>query len=158
MVSRRTIDATFDYVIVGAGSAGCVLANRLSAGGDASVLVLEAGEPDDAREVSMPAAFSELFKTEYDWDYSTVPQPALDDREFYWPRGKVLGGSSSINAMIHIWGHPADYAEWAARGNDGGAGTTSSRRSSAWKPTTTAIRPSTAATGRCTSVARSHPN
>ncbi len=112
---------TVDYVIVGAGSAGCVLANRLSADGDTTVLVLEAGGPDDKREIAIPAAFSELFKTDVDWDYTTVPQPELADRELYWPRGKAIGGSSSINAMIHIRGHPADYDGWADRGNDGWA-------------------------------------
>jgi choline dehydrogenase len=110
-------NATFDYVIVGAGSAGCVMANRLSAEHD--VLVLEAGGPDEASEISVPAAFSELFETDVDWAYLTEPQAELDDRELYWPRGKVLGGSSSINAQIHVRGHPADYDEWAARGNDG---------------------------------------
>lgn len=109
---------TADYVIVGAGSAGCVLAHRLSAG-DASVLLIEAGGPDDGLEMQIPAAFPELFGTAHDWEYTTAPQPALDDRELYWPRGKCLGGSNSMNALIHVRGHPRDYDQWAARGNDG---------------------------------------
>ncbi|MFB6171245.1 MAG: GMC family oxidoreductase [Haloarculaceae archaeon] len=109
----------YDYVIVGAGSAGCVLANRLTEDEACDVLLLEAGGPDEKREISIPVAFSELFQTDVDWDYHTVPQPELDDRELYWPRGKVLGGSSSINAMIYIRGHPTDYDHWAALGNEG---------------------------------------
>ncbi|MFB6087969.1 MAG: GMC family oxidoreductase [Haloarculaceae archaeon] len=110
---------TFDYVVVGAGSAGCVLANRLTASGDRSVLLLEAGGPDDQRETAIPAAFSDLFETDADWAYDTEPQSELRGRELYWPRGKTLGGSSSINAMIYIRGHPSDYDDWAERGNDG---------------------------------------
>lgn len=144
--------ATFDYVIVGAGSAGCVMANRLSE--DHSVLVLEAGGPDEASEISVPAAFSELFKTDVDWAYHTEPQPELDDRELYWPRGKVLGGSSSINAQIHVRGHPADYDEWAARGTTAGAGTRSNRRSEPSRPTTTATPRTTVGTGGCASNGR----
>jgi choline dehydrogenase len=109
---------TYDYVVVGAGSAGCVMANRLSANGE-SVLLLEAGEPDDETEISVPAAFSELFKSETDWEYYTEPQPEMDDRQLYWPRGKTLGGSSSINAMIYIRGVPHDYDTWADLGNEG---------------------------------------
>jgi len=111
---------TYDYVIVGAGSAGCVLANRLSAAGN-EVLLLEAGNPDEKREIGIPAAFFELFRSDVDWGYETAPQPELNDRECYWPRGKTLGGSSSINAMIYARGQPADYDSWAAAGNDGWA-------------------------------------
>ncbi|QLD85417.1 choline dehydrogenase [Natronomonas halophila] len=114
-----TKTAAYDYVVVGAGSAGCVLAGRLSEQPDTSVLLLEAGKPDEKREIGIPAAFSDLFKTEYDWEYYTEPQSGLNDRELYWPRGKMLGGSSSINAMIYIRGHAHDYDTWAELGNDG---------------------------------------
>ncbi|MEO0559970.1 MAG: choline dehydrogenase [Bacteroidota bacterium] len=108
-----------DYIIVGAGSAGCVLANRLSADPDVSVLLLEAGGQDTQAPIHIPAAFSKLFQTEADWNYRTVPQRHAAERDMYWPRGKVLGGSSSINAMIYIRGHHADYDGWAAEGCDG---------------------------------------
>src|SRR5919201_6448393 len=108
-----------DYVIVGAGSAGCVLANRLSEDSDVSVLLLEAGPPDTADFIHIPAAFSALFRSQNDWDLGTAYEPALDDRRVYLPRGKVLGGSSSLNAMIYIRGIRADYDEWAAMGLDG---------------------------------------
>ena len=106
-----------DYVIVGAGSAGCVLANRLTDGDD-SVLVLEAGSTDDKREIHIPAAFAGLFQSEVDWEYYTEPQSELNGRELYWPRGKVLGGSSAVNAMVYIRGHPSDYDRWADLGNE----------------------------------------
>ena len=102
----------YDYVIVGAGSAGCVLAARLSENPDARVLLLEAGPPDEAAEIHIPAAVSTLFKSTYDWDYQTLPQSRALDRSIYWPRGRVLGGSSSINAMIYIRGSRYDYDTW----------------------------------------------
>jgi choline dehydrogenase len=109
----------YDYVIVGAGSAGCVLANRLTGDPSISVLLLEAGGPDTKQEISIPAAFSKLFKTPYDWAYFTEEQPHLNKRKLYWPRGKTLGGSSSINAMIYIRGNRRDYDEWHELGNEG---------------------------------------
>jgi choline dehydrogenase len=102
----------FDYVVVGAGSAGCVLAGRLSEDPDVRVLVLEAGGSDDLPDVQMPAVFHRLFKTRHDWDYSTGPEPQLDGRALYWPQGKLVGGSSSMNAMLYIRGNRLDYDSW----------------------------------------------
>ena len=102
----------YDYIIVGAGSAGCVLAARLSADPAVSVLLLEAGPVDDAEEIRIPAALSRLFQTTYDWNYRTVPQHRAASRSIYWPRGKVLGGSSSINAMVYIRGNRHDFESW----------------------------------------------
>jgi len=102
-----------DYVVVGAGSAGAALAARLTEDPTVSVLLLEAGGPDKAMELHVPAAFSKLFRGAYDWNYDTVPQPELEGRTVYWPRGKTLGGSSSLNAMMWVRGFAADYDEWA---------------------------------------------
>lgn len=109
----------FDFVIVGAGSAGCVLANRLTENKKISVLLIEAGLPDKRQEIHIPAAFSKLFKTDYDWAYYTEQQPHLNNRSLYWPRGRVLGGCSSINAMIYTRGNTQDYDEWEQLGNQG---------------------------------------
>ena len=98
---------------MGAGSAGCVLANRLSADPACRVALLEAGGPDRAREIRIPVAFTKLFQTAYDWNYRTTRQPQLSDRELYWPRGKTLGGSSSINGQAWTRGHRLDYDGWA---------------------------------------------
>jgi choline dehydrogenase len=111
----------YDYVIVGAGSAGCVLASRLTEDPNVSVLLLEAGPPDKKREIHIPAAFSKLFKTSVDWNYETEPQPHLKNRKLYWPRGKMLGGSSSMNAMMYVRGNRHDYDEWGEAGNPGWA-------------------------------------
>jgi choline dehydrogenase len=106
----------YDVVIVGAGSAGCVLAGRLTEDPRIRVLVLEAGPTDRKMEIRVPAAFTKLFKTPYDWDYSTVAQDGLDRRELYWPRGRTLGGSSSINSQMYVRGRPADFNAWALPG------------------------------------------
>jgi choline dehydrogenase len=116
-VQKHSID--YDFIIVGAGAAGCVLADRLSADPRHRVLLLEAGLPDDKTEIHIPAAFSKLFKTEYDWNYSAVPQTGLQGRESYWAKGRTLGGSTSINAMMYLRGVPADYDGWEALGNPG---------------------------------------
>jgi choline dehydrogenase len=104
--------AVYDYVIVGAGSAGCVLAARLSENPATQVLLLEAGPPDDADEIHIPAALNLLFQSTYDWDYRTVPQQRAAGRPIYWPRGRMVGGSSSMNAMIYIRGSRHDYDTW----------------------------------------------
>jgi choline dehydrogenase len=109
----------YDYVIVGAGSAGCVLASRLTEDPNVSVLLLEAGGSDKKQEVQIPAAFSKLFKTPLDWNYETEPQPTMKNRKMYWPRGKMLGGSGSMNAMMYIRGNRHDYDEWGEAGNPG---------------------------------------
>lgn len=103
----------FDHVVVGAGSAGCVLAARLTEDPDVRVLLLEAGGSDDLDEVRIPAAFAKQFRTRLDWGYSTEEQKHAHGRRLYWPRAKVLGGCSSMNAMIYIRGARADYDEWA---------------------------------------------
>lgn len=108
----------YDYIIVGAGSAGCVLANRLTEDAKTTVLLLEAGAADKRREIHIPIAFSKLLKTECDWAYYTEKQPHLNQRQFYWPRGKVLGGCSSINAMIYMRGNPSNYDHWQDLGNE----------------------------------------
>jgi choline dehydrogenase len=109
MVQLRS---SYDYVVIGAGSAGCVLANRLTESPDVRVLLLEAGPSDDADEIHIPAAFSALFKTRWDWNYETTEQKHLGGRPTYWPRMKALGGCSSMNAMIYIRGNAADYDGW----------------------------------------------
>ena len=112
-------DQLVDYIVVGAGSSGCAAVGRLTADPTVTVLLLEAGGPASRREVKIPAAFSKLFKTPVDWDYSTTPQRDLGGRRLYWPRGKMLGGCSSINAQMWVRGNRADYDHWAALGCEG---------------------------------------
>jgi choline dehydrogenase len=105
-----------DFIVVGGGAAGCVLAARLSARPEHRVLLLEAGGRDNRIEIQIPAAFTKLFRTARDWAFETTPQPAMAGRALYWPRGKMLGGSSSMNAQMYVRGHRADYDGWASSG------------------------------------------
>ncbi|MEL6673983.1 MAG: GMC family oxidoreductase N-terminal domain-containing protein [Bacteroidota bacterium] len=109
----------FDYIIVGAGSAGCVLANRLSEDPGVSVLLMEAGGKDRKLEIHVPAAYTKLHRSKVDWAYSTVPQAHVNHRRMFQPRGKTLGGSSSTNCMAYIRGNRLDYDDWEAQGNPG---------------------------------------
>jgi choline dehydrogenase len=106
----------FDYVIVGAGSAGCVLASRLSEDPDVQVLLLEAGPPDSKENVHVPLGYLKLATTDVDWDYHSAPERECDGRRIQLPRGKVLGGSSSLNAMVYIRGNRRDYDDWGVPG------------------------------------------
>src|SRR5580765_7010937 len=113
-------EETFDYVIVGAGSAGCVLADRLSEDGKHSVLLLEYGGSDRSLWIQMPTALSIPMNMErYDWRYYTEPEPHLNGRRLHTPRGKVLGGSSAINGLVYVRGNPLDFERWEAEGAKG---------------------------------------
>src|SRR3954464_14618545 len=110
-----------DYVIVGAGSAGCVLAARLSEDPNVSVTLVEAGGKGKHPNISIPAAFANQFHTKLDWDFATEPEPHCDNRSLYIPRGKGLGGSSNMNAMLYVRGRPLDYDLWVDKGATGWA-------------------------------------
>jgi choline dehydrogenase len=109
----------YDYIIVGSGSAGSVLANRLSAKPEIKVLLLEAGGSDNSFYVRMPAGIANLSGPRFNWGYETAPQAAMKGRRMYWPRGRLIGGSSSVNAMVYMRGQPADYDHWRQLGNAG---------------------------------------
>ena len=110
----------FDYVIIGAGSAGCVLANRLSSNPNVTVCLLEAGPEDRSPLIHAPVGVAAILPSRHvNWAFQTVPQPGLNGRRGYQPRGKVLGGSSSINGMVYIRGHRSDFDDWQALGNQG---------------------------------------
>src|SRR4029077_11878124 len=111
---------TFDYIVAGAGSAGCVVAARLSESGRHRVLLLEAGGRDRNPWINVPMGYARLFANpRVNWMYESEPEPELDGRTMYQPRGKVLGGTSSINGMVYMRGNPADYDEWRQRGCTG---------------------------------------
>src|SRR3954463_11353505 len=111
-----------DYIVVGAGSAGCVLANRLTEDPGTSGLLLEAGGKDRSPNIKIPAAFAKQFHSKLDWDFATEPEPHVDGRSLYIPPGKSLGGSSSMNAMLPARGRPLDYDLWAEQGAPGWGG------------------------------------
>ena len=119
----KLTEKEYDYIIVGAGSAGCVLANRLSENSNVTVLLLEAGGLDSKTEIEVPLAYPVLQLSEVDWQYTTVPQKAaclaMKDHKSRWPRGKVLGGTSSINALVYTRGNRADYDRWKKMGAEG---------------------------------------
>ena len=110
---------SYDYIVVGAGSAGAVVASRLSEDASVRVLLIEAGGSHQHLNVQMPAAFPKQFKTTLDWEFYTEPEPFLDGRSLYQPRAKMLGGCSAMNAMIYIRGNRADFDSWAKDGATG---------------------------------------
>jgi choline dehydrogenase-like flavoprotein len=109
----------YDYIIIGAGSAGCTLAGRLSEDPSLRILLLEAGGRDSSLKIKIPAAFPQQFHTKLDWDFATEPEPHVDGRRLFIPRGKAIGGSSSMNAMLYVRGRPLDYDSWEAQGAPG---------------------------------------
>ena len=143
-----------DYIIVGAGSAGCVLASRLSEDPDVSILVLEAGGKDRGWQIHMPAALAyPLSNDKANWAYWSEPEPGMDGRRLYCPRGRVLGGSSSINGMAYVRGHARDYDRWGQSGSKAGATRIASPISGRRRPTTGAATTIAATAARCTSPA-----
>src|SRR4051812_45484067 len=125
----------YDYIVVGAGSAGCVLAARLSEDENVNVLLIEAGPPDTLENIHIPLGVTALSRSAVDWDMWTGHEPHCDGRRVYLPRGKTLGGSSSINAMVYIRGNASDYDGWRAPGAAGGGTQVSSPTSNAPKAT-----------------------
>ena len=109
----------YDYVVVGAGSAGCVVAARLGEDPDVRVLLIDAGPTDSAPEIHLPLALESLWHGRHDWGFLSEPEPGLGGQRCYLPRGRVLGGSSSLNAMLYVRGNRADYDSWAATGLEG---------------------------------------
>jgi choline dehydrogenase len=118
-MTENALREIYDYVVVGSGSAGCAVAARLSEDPDVSVAVIEAGPPARGRLFEVPALFSQQLKTVYDWDLETEPEPHFGGRRAYLPRGRVVGGTSSMNTMLYVRGHRFDYDSWAALGNAG---------------------------------------
>ena len=109
-----------DYLVVGAGSSGCVVANRLSEDGRTNVVLLEAGPPDNYLWIHIPIGYAKtMFNPVYNWMFETDPEPEMKGRKVYWPRGKTLGGSSSINGLVYVRGQPQDYDDWQAQGCPG---------------------------------------
>ncbi|MHC5936117.1 GMC family oxidoreductase [Nostoc sp.] len=109
----------YDYIVIGAGSAGCVVANRLTEDNETTVLLIEAGNPDTKPEIQIPVECTSLLGSEVDWGYFSEPEPYLNNRKIFCPRGKVLGGSSSINFLLYVRGNPHDYDHWQELGNPG---------------------------------------
>jgi choline dehydrogenase len=119
LLNNRNIMTHYDYIAIGAGSAGCATANRLTQDSDTTVLLLEAGKPDTKPEIQIPAECLKLIGSEVDWGYFSEPEPYLNNRKMFCSRGKVLGGTSSINAMLYVRGNPHDYDHWQELGNPG---------------------------------------